>query len=105
MADFVPLVCPDGMQLPGWEPWIGHWEDGWEIYEDEGVPMVVWDGVEMPCRLMLTATMMPVVEGVKGFSYRIEGTEMGLRCAPGTGGGKWIEIVGDSVKVLQRAKG
>lgn len=80
-------------------------EDEWEIYEDEGSPMVAWDGLEMPHRLLLAASPMPIVEGVRGFFFRIEGVEMGIRLVPGTNGEKWIEIVGSEVKFLRRSNG
>lgn len=104
MTDYIPFPAPEGIvHIPGWDQWIGHWEDGWEIYDDEGMPMVVWDGLEVPHRLIHTATPNPVVEGVLGFFFKIEGIEMGIRMVPGPAGQKWIEVVGKSVNVLERS--
>lgn len=105
MTDYVPLQAPEGIIFtPGWEDWIGHWEEEWEIYDDEGTPMVAWDGMEMPHRLLQTASPVPIIEGVRGFFFKIDGVEMGIRLVPGLGGHKWIEIVGNSVKVLGRSQ-
>lgn len=127
MAEIIPFPAPEGVYMGDeWKAFVGHWTDEsnvtskkrpapgaspgfagdgeWEIYEDNGLPYLAFDGVARPQRLIGGAVPWAPVSGAQHHvCLVVDGLEMALRlCYRESDGEQVIELVQRELTTLRR---
>lgn len=132
MRHLIPYPGPEGVFIGDlYKDFIGHWTDEahvpsssnkratpgaspasyagygeWELFDDNGLPYLAFDGVAKPQRLKGGAIPWAPADGARQETVLVvEGLEMALRLCYREDGERVVELLQEEVTVLRRVKG
>ena len=77
---WVPYAAPRGTDVEdGWREWIGKWEQGWEIVEQDGHPGILWREFPAMRLKVAAAPVTELSEGKKEFLFVVDGLPIRVR--------------------------
>ncbi|KAK4498193.1 hypothetical protein PRZ48_010850 [Zasmidium cellare] len=129
MSTLIPYPGPEGIFIGDlYKSFLGHWtqlpptpnkrstpgaspstyttDAEWEIFDDNGIPYIAFDGVVKPQRLIGGAMPWAPASGAwQEICLILEGLEMAVRLVFGEDGEARVELVQEEITVLRRVRG